>query len=174
MKKVQSLPREISLVDDELRIDPLRELESFRYDLVTLENIVLTPPEAERKRFGITLFAGGEDEGMLVLFRPESGTICVGNSEAPFAVADLPGGENIDLRVFIDKYLVEVFVKGRQALLSTYVDHLESTALEAYLYGIAERVPPMTIRKVEIWRLNPANQGFLEARENRIWAPDIE
>ena len=35
-------------------------------------------------------------------------------------------------------------------------------------------VTPMTIRKVEIWKLNPTNQGFLEARENRIWAPDIE
>ena len=205
MKKVQSLPRELSLADGELRMNPLRELESLRYDPVSLENIVLAPPEgagtgkrylttkladldgdgfelrisidrreAERKRFGFTLFAGSEGEGMLVLFRPESGTICVGDSEAPFAVADLPGGENIDLRVFIDKYLVEVFVNSRQALLSTYMDHHESTALEAYLYGIAERVPPMTIRKIEIWRLNPTNQGFLEARENRIWAPDIE
>ncbi len=204
-KKVQSLPRELSLVDGELRTKPIREIESLRYDSIKLENIALAPPvgsgtgkrylitkladldgdafelrisvdrkEAERKRFGFRLFAGGTGEGLLILFRPESGTVCLGNNEAPFALADLPEEENIDLRVFIDKYLVEVFVNDRVSLVSVYLDHLEGIALEAYLYGIAERVPPMTIRKLESWRVNPTNEGFLEARENRIWAPDTE
>ena len=30
------------------------------------------------------------------------------------------------------------------------------------------------LRSIEIWKLKPTNQGFLEARESRIWAPDIE
>ena len=33
---------------------------------------------------------------------------------------------------------------------------------------------PAKIRKVEIWKLEPANQGFLEARENRIWEPSTQ
>jgi len=114
-KTVQSLPRELSLGEDGgLRIHPLRELESLRYDAVTLNDIVVnasgedSPPiaeldgdsfeirisierrEAERKRLGFHLFAGEESEGLPVLIRPESGTICVGEVEAPFAVSDLP------------------------------------------------------------------------------------
>ena len=201
-KKVQSLPREIGLVDEEVRINPLRELDTLRYDPSTLESIKLAAPEgatgkryaiarltdldgdayelrisvdrkdAERRRFGFLLFAGDESEGLPLLFRPEAGTICLGESEAPFAVADLPDEENIDLRIYIDKYLVEVFVNGRQALLSTHMNYTDGTTLKAYLYGIAARVQPMTIRNIEIWRLKPTNQGFFEARDNRVWAPE--
>jgi sucrose-6-phosphate hydrolase SacC (GH32 family) len=37
----------------------------------------------------------------------------VGTAESPFAVADSPEGENVELRIFIDKYLVEVFANDR-------------------------------------------------------------
>ncbi|MCX6895438.1 MAG: hypothetical protein NTZ16_08090, partial [Verrucomicrobia bacterium] len=30
---------------------------------------------------------------------------------------------------------------------------------------------PTTIKKLEIWKLKPANQGFCEAQTNRIWEP---
>ncbi len=132
--------------------------------------------EAERKRFGFLLFATDNDadidttgaynaEGLPVLIRPESGTICVGETEAPFAVAQLPEGEDIELRIFIDKYLVEVFVNGRQAALSVYMGYRDGgNTLKGYLSP--RRGAPMTIRKVEIWKLSPTNQGFLTgARE---------
>ena len=49
-KSVQSLPRELSLADDgTLRINPLRELESLRYDSVAIDNLVVAPSEAESK-----------------------------------------------------------------------------------------------------------------------------
>jgi hypothetical protein len=31
---------------------------------------------------------------------------------------------------------------------------------------------PTTIRKLEIWKLHPTNQGFREAQNNPIWEPD--
>ena len=202
MKTVQSLPRELSLGGDgALRIEPLRELESLRYDPLTLNDVVLTPPaegyhtsamiasvdgdafevrivvdraEADRKRFGIQLFADDGNEGLQIMIRPETGTLCVGETEAPFAVADLPEGEDVELRVFIDKYLVEVFANGRQAALCAYMAYRDNgNELRAYLFGRRQDTPPIEIRSVEIWKLRPTNQGFLEARENRIWAPDI-
>jgi len=33
---------------------------------------------------------------------------------------------------------------------------------------------PTKIRRIAIWKLRPTNQGFLEARESRIWAPEID
>ena len=198
-KTAQSLPRELSLGEDGgLRIDPLCELESLRYDAVTLEDIVVKSPdeyaqplaeldgdsfelrisiersEAERRRLGFHLFAGKDSDGLPVVIRPEAGTICVGDAEAPFAVADLPDGEDLDLRIFIDKYLVEVFVNGRQALLTSYMGYRDSgTALKAYRFHRWNTVSTK-IRKIEIWKLKPTNEGFLEARESRNWAPDTQ
>ncbi len=209
LKSVQSLPRELSLfADGTLRIEPLRELETLRYDAVTLHDVVVPPlgtrpaagqpsyartsiaepggdafevrisvdrAEAERHRFGLLLFADDDHEGLPVLLRPETGTICAGATEAPFAVADLPPGEDLELRIFVDKYLVEVFVNGRQALLTVFTAYRDAgSELRAYLFGSRGRTPPLTLRTVEIWKLRPTNQGFFEARASRIWEPHTE
>ena len=203
-KTVQSLPRELSLGEDgSLRIDPLRELESLRHDPITLRDVAIGPPaegsrtlsneqhiadldtdafeirismdrvEAERNRFGFRLFAGGNSEGLLVLMRPETGTICIGDTEAPFAVADLPKGEDVEMRIFVDKYLVEVFLNGRQAALNACMAYRDGgIALQGYAFRRA--APPTRIRSIEIWKLKSMNQGFFEARESRIWAPDTD
>jgi len=205
-KTVQSLPRELSLAaDGSLRIEPLRELESLRYDGVTLTDLVVGAPgedgaisradhladiagdsfeiavhidraEADRKRFGFLLYAGEDNEGLPVIVRPESGTISVGETEAPFAVDDLPPGEDVELRIFADKYLVEVFVNGRQAALTAYMDYRKGAELKGYVFpGIFPGDQNQTaIRRLEIWKLKPTNEGFFEARESRIWAPDIQ
>ena len=38
-----------------------------------------------------------------------------------------------------------------------------------YSFGV-----PTTIRNLELWKLRPTNQGWLEARRNRIWQPETE
>lgn len=198
-KTIQSLPRELSLDDNgRLRIQPLRELKSLRYDARIIENIVSRPSEknsphiadlkgnsfeicihikrceAERRRLGVILFNGGGTEGFPVLICPESKTICAGDTEAPFAVAGLPAGENVELRIFIDKYLIEVFVNGRQAVVNSFMDYQNTgTALKMYCFHGRKNIPAK-IEKVEIWKLKPTNQGFLEAQNNRIWEPNIE
>ena len=204
LKTVQSLPRELSLDEEgSLRILPLRELESLRYDATILDNVEVPSPQADRgtessgahttelpgdsceiritvdrsqaeqRRFGFELFAGGKREGLLVILRPETGTICVGETEAPFSVGDLPEGQNLDLRIYIDKYLVEVFANGRQAALAAHMAYRDGgTGLK--LHAFRQDPNPITIRKIEIWKLKPTNQGFLEARQNRVWAPDVD
>lgn len=189
--------------DGSLRIEPLRELASLRREPVTVRDVTITPDvrrgaphytsapiadldgdafelrvtvdraQAERKRFGVRLFADDRDAGLLVLLRPETGTLCVGDTEAPFAVAELPAGEDVELRIFVDKYLVEVFANGRQAALSAFMGYRDGGAqVRAYLFGGGDKVAPTTFRSVELWKLAPTNRGFFEARENRIWQPD--
>jgi sucrose-6-phosphate hydrolase SacC (GH32 family) len=197
-RTIQSLPRELSLAQDgSLCMRPLRELETLRYDPITLNDLKITPPdrphsstatqriadlsgdafevrikvdraEASRKRLGFQLFAGEQHDGLPITIHPETGTLRVGTAEAPFAVADLAPGEDVELRIFIDKYLVEVFANGRQAVVAAHLRYRAANGLNAYTFGA-----PTTIKRVEIWRLKSANQGFLEARQTRIWEPEI-
>ena len=204
LKSIQSLPRELSLhVDGSLNIQPLRELETLRHDEQIFNNLEVAASDnwripaddrhiadietdafevrvsmeraaADRRRFGFRLFAGENSEGLLVLIRPETGTVCIGETEAPFSVANLPDGEDLDLRIFVDKYLVEVFINGRQAALTAHMTYKdEGKSLKVYgFFGRDNN--PVRIKKLEIWKLKPTNQGFFEAKDNRIWAPDID
>ena len=209
LKSIQSLPRELSLAaDGSLRIRPLREVETLRYDKVTLAAITATPPEqlhsstafqpiasldgdayeiritvdraeVQRKRFGFQLFAdanqtmkgrqGGVNRGILIMIHPEYSTLRLGTTEAPFAVTDLDEGEDLELRIFIDKYLVEVFANDRQAVLTAHMDYKAASSFNLCTYGGAT-----TVKQVEIWRLRSTNQGFFAARESRVWEPMAE
>ena len=84
-------------------------------------------------------------------------------------IADLPAGEDVELRIFVDKYLVEVFANDRQAMIAAHMDYLGKPSLDGYTFGA-----PITIKKLEIWKLKPTNQGFREAQKNRIWEPDTK
>ena len=201
-KTIQSLPRELSLGDDgNLRIQPLRELESLRYDLIVLTDIQLNEmasepradrlpagktiaevdrdgmeirvtvarDQAERKRFGFMLFADGKGGGLPIVFRPETGALRVGSSEAPFSVADLPAGEELDLQIYIDRFVVEVFVNGRQAMVAAHLDDTGGASINAFTAGA-----PTTIKKVEMWKIRPTNAGFLAAQKNRVWEPETK
>ena len=202
VQTLQSLPRELELpADGILRIKPLRELESLRYNaqkwgpiqigdvsahalphggqtrkrVTQLEGealelrITLSRMQADRKLFGLVLFADAPDDGLPIVLRPDTGTLRVGNTEAPFAVADLPAGEDLELRVFIDKYIVEVFANNRQALFASHPGYGGKSGLDFFTIGA-----PTTISALEIWQLRATNQGFYEARDNRIWEPLAE
>jgi len=203
-KTIQSLPRELSLpADGVLRISPLRELESLRYDPFTLCNVTIAHPiteyrdpvpppagpfrqrlaeldgdalelriviaraQAMRKLFGFTLFADDRSAGLSIMLRPETGTLRVGTTEAPFAVSNLPADEDVELRIFIDKYLVEIFANDRQALLAAHLVTTDKLGLDAFTVGA-----PTTIKRLDIWKLRPTNQGFLDAQESCVWQPD--
>jgi sucrose-6-phosphate hydrolase SacC (GH32 family) len=202
LQSLQSLPRELSLpADGVLRIKPLRELETLRYNPVTLNaiavddvaahvlptggnrrqrvadlggdavelRITVARDQAARKLFGLVLFADDADGGLPIILRPDTGTLRVGTTDAPFAVADLPPGEDLDLRVFVDNYVVEVFANDRQAVFATYPDYRGKTGVDAFMVGA-----PTTIKTLAMWQLKPTNQGFLEAQKNRIWEPDTQ
>ena len=144
------------------QLQRLAELDGDSLEL----RITIDRRQAERKLFGFVLFADGKGNGLPVLLRPENGTIRVGTTEAPFSLADLAADEEVEIRIFIDKYLVEVFVNGRQGLLAAYPDHGAHCGLDAFTLG-----EPTLLKKVEIWKLRPTNDGFREAQKSRIWEP---
>ena len=197
-KSIQSLPRELSLADDgTLCIQPLRELTSLRENPTTKTDITITPSprmngghatthindlpeaceisitvlrrEARRKRFGFQLFADDKNPGIPVIIKPETGTLRLGDKESPFSVDMLPTGEDVELRIFVDKYLIEVFINNRQAMIATHMDWQDSKGLRAYSFGA-----PTSIKEVTIWPLHATNEGYLEAQKNLIWEPDTK
>ena len=131
--------------------------------------ITIARGEAARKLFGFTLFSDRKGGGLSIMLRPETGTLRVGATEAPFAVADLPAGEDVELRIFVDKYLVEVFANDRQAVLAAHLDYRDKRGLDAFTVGAST-----TLKRVEIWELKPTNQGFFEAQKSRIWQPETK
>ena len=105
---------------------------------------------------------------MPLILHPETGNCRIGTTEVPFSVADLAEDEDLVLRIFIDKFLVELFASDRQAAVAVHMDSGVANGLYVYSFGA-----PTTIRTVEIWRLDPTNQGFHEARQRPLWEPDI-
>lgn len=128
--------------------------------------IVIPRNQAMRKLFGFALFGDGEGGGLPIIFRPETGTLRVGATEAPFAVAELSEDEDVELRIFVDSYLVEVFVSDRQALVSVHMDSTGELGLDAFSVG-----SETTISRLDVWKMKPTNQGFHDAQSNRIWEP---
>jgi sucrose-6-phosphate hydrolase SacC (GH32 family) len=134
---IQSLPRELELPEGGvLRIRPLRELESLRYDRKQEEGIAVKSdavhrlkeiggdalelevtfqsPTAKESGLDVLCDKNGEN-GVRVAYLPASKTLRVGTVNAPF---DLKQGEDLALRVFVDKNLVEVFANDRQAAVA--------------------------------------------------------
>ncbi|GIX07827.1 MAG: hypothetical protein KatS3mg115_2230 [Candidatus Poribacteria bacterium] len=93
---------------------PIVELEGEALEV----RVTVAREEALRRRFGFELSVGGDRRGIPILLCPENGVLRVGTAEAPFAVAALPEGEDLTLRLFLDRYLVEVFASDRQALVA--------------------------------------------------------
>ena len=79
------------------------------------------------------------------------------------------------------------FLDGQRNLYGTHPRHISGGVLvhlsgmmgmvhAHYVEGMLTREGWVgygtTIHKLEIWRLRPTNQGFLEAQNKRIWEPD--
>ncbi len=130
---IQSLPRELSLPKDGvLRIEPLRELKTLRGhethqgpvhvkrdshqvletisgDTVEL-NVTIKPTEATE--YGVRVFCDAAGQGFPITVKRESRVLAMGDIEPPFA---LEPNEDLTLRIFLDRGMVEVFANGRQA-----------------------------------------------------------
>ena len=171
---VQSLPRELELpADGVLRIRPLRELSGLRCDerqeagvvvkaggrhqlkgvagdAYELELHVASPSARE---FGIDVLCDGKGgRGLRVAVDRENKVLRVGRVSAPFELKD---GEELILRVFVDKNLVEVFANDRQAAVSAVEDWAPGNT-GACLFSEGGEV---MVRKATTWRMNTTYDG---------------
>jgi beta-fructofuranosidase len=134
---IQSLPRELSLSDEgTLLIKPLRELKKLRMDEKRIQDltvqsdttqllkgiagdtmeleIVLEAPAA--REFGIKVLCDEEgNNGFTIASGKGRKNLSVGYIKPPF---ELKEGEDLTLRIFIDKSMIEVFANDRQAAVA--------------------------------------------------------
>ena len=164
---VQALPRELELPKDGvLRIRPLRELQKLRYgeqswteltvndgtdyaldrvtgDALELEITFAAPLPEE---CGLHLLGDADGEaGMNVIAGASRTTLQVGDVPAPFALAD---NEDLTLRVFIDKNLVEVFANDRQAAAFAHKEIRENPNLRVFAKG-----GDAVIKSIKAWKM---------------------
>jgi len=136
-KGVQSLPRELELPEDGiLRIKPLRELESLRYEKQSRENIAVKTDtdlvlkkikgdhlelkavvkETGKKNFGVAVLCDDQGKaGVRINVNRTKNMLEVGTEKAPFK---LKKAQPLTLRVFVDGTIVEVFANDIQAVIA--------------------------------------------------------
>jgi beta-fructofuranosidase len=161
------LPRELELPEDGvLRVRPLRELEKLRYDQTVQENIIIDTENSYHlegtkgdavelmvsfdaplpKEFGINLM--GDDKSINRL-RITAGshrtTLGIESINPPFKLKE---DEDLTLRIFIDKNLVEIFANDRQAaavaLKNIQKDHDIS---------LFTKDRPVTVKEIKTWKM---------------------
>jgi beta-fructofuranosidase len=170
---VQSLPRELELpADGVLRIRPLRELAGLRYDGTSRENVVvrdgarlaIDEASGDALELEVTIAAPVPGEVGLILLGDERGeggmrivagagrkTLGVGTTEAPFELDD---GEDLTLRAFIDKNLVEVFANDRQAAVFAVRSPRAAPNVSLYAQG-----GDAAVRCIKTWRMRTIYQA---------------
>ena len=147
---IQSLPRELSLpADGVLRIKPLWELEKLRYDEKTEDNIIVksnsshmlkdisgdtiemnvTIKPASAKEYGVSVFCDKNGKGFPVTIKPERRILSMGDIKSPFK---LKKDENLNLRIFLDKGMIEVFVNDRQAAVYMQQHEKENVGISLF------------------------------------------
>lgn len=171
---VQSLPRELELPSDGiLRIKPLKELESLRYNPITRENILVRKDQIlpfekfdgnayELKikmvsplpeEFGVEMLADKTGNNpMKITINKGKGHVLLGNNIVPFQLSD---NEDLILRVFIDKDLVEVFFNDRQA--AAFRHKIREDLNITFFTKDAD----LKIRNMNIWKMNSIYEGNL-------------
>lgn len=164
---ILSLPRELSLpADGILRIRPIKELEQLRYSPVTEQSFVVksgTPHRLERisgdtieikiniqqrdaQRYGVRLFADKENgKGLDLIVEPAKKTIQLGSTTAPF---ELKSGEDIQLRIFVDRRTVEIFANDRQSIVKQHDYEPEDTGVCLFCYG-----GDMEVKEIHGWKM---------------------
>ena len=173
---VQSLPRELELpADGVLRIRPLRELEKLRHSEKREKAIAVKGGGAHKleavagdayelelqfespsaKEFGIDLLCDENGEkGLRVTVIAEKKILRVGTVNAPFELRD---GEDLTLRIFVDKNLVEVFANDRQAAMNALKNHaLQNTGAQLFAEG-----GDVKLREVTSWKMKTTYGGNL-------------
>ena len=169
---IQALPRELELPDDGvLRIKPLRELETLRYNKVAKQNITVTKGQnyklegitgdavelkvtfsaPESKSFGLRLLGDENNQNALhITAGSDQKKIRIGKIEPPFELKD---GEDLTLRVFIDKKLVEVFINDRQAAVVSHKYLSKDINVSIFTNDAPVKVKEITAWKMaSIWK----------------------
>ena len=108
--------------------------------------IVLDAPSA--KEFGIKVLCDkGWQQGLHHCFRQGEKTLTVDYINPPF---ELKEGEDLTLRIFIDKNLIEVFANDRQAAVGWHDYDPQDLHVSLFSKG-----GDLKVKKVSAWKMKP-------------------
>jgi len=125
-------------------------------------NVTIKPTEA--KDYGVKVFCDKDNQnGMEIFYSADEKTISIGDgneetkpygSSQPYGVApfELQAGEDLNLRIFIDRALVEVFINERQAVVQSQLHKPEDVGICLYSRGGDIKA------NVTGWKMAAANQ----------------
>jgi len=164
---IQCLPRELSLTaDGELRVKPLRELQQLRYDAQSLSNLTIPASTIHRlnqiegdalelrivfqpgsvAQFQVQVYCDRDGRnGFPITFEPAAKRLTMGETKIPFAWEP---AEDVELRVFLDKSIIEVFANDRVAALAPHRYKPSDLGVSLWSEGGSVRV-----KQVESWKL---------------------
>ncbi len=168
---IQSLPRELSLPDDGvLRIKPLKELESLRYDEKKVTDITVRSGENQllseisgdtlelditirpttATSYGVSVFCDKDGNGFPITIHPQRKVLTIGSIAPPF---ELASDEETRLRIFLDKSMVEVFVNDRQAAVFSSPHDKANAGIRLFSEGDAINAD------VRAWKMKSIYEG---------------
>jgi sucrose-6-phosphate hydrolase SacC (GH32 family) len=164
---IQSLPRELSLGDDGmLVIKPLSELAQLRANPRVMEDVTMKSGEVHLLKdmagdtvelevvfdkpqvteFGLRILADESGKnGFKIAYRADRKTMTLDYVEPPF---ELKPGEDLRLRIFIDKGMIEVFANDRQAAVAWHDYEPENQHVALYSNG-----GDIKVRKITCWSM---------------------
>ena len=170
---IQSLPRELSLpADGVLRIKPLSELETLRCDQKSESGFAVKSGEVrplkeifgdtieikatfaptKAKRFGVHVYCDKNGAaGFSMMIEPEAKTLTLGGMKVPF---ELTADEDLTLRVFLDKSMIEVFANDRQAAVASH-----SYAPENLGVSLVSEGGDVMVKEVKGWKMKSIHAG---------------
>jgi len=93
--------------------------------------------------FGINLLP---DDQLKIIAGAGRETLTIGTIDPPFKLAE---GEDLTLRIFIDKNIVEVFANDRQAVVYTHEDLAEDLEISMFNNG-----DDLVVKDLKIWKIN--------------------
>ncbi len=164
-----SLPRVLSLsADNSLRMQPLPELKSLRNNHIHVENVRLVPdslyfmPEAKSNTFELLVeFEPGNSEGIAInvlqspdgknkttiFYDAQNLRLSSGDYSGTFQL--LPDEPVLQLHIFVDKSVIEVFANQRECLTVRRYPDSADKIVSFFCNG-----RPARIRRADFWEMN--------------------
>jgi beta-fructofuranosidase len=104
-------------------------LKDISGDTVEL-SVTIKPTSA--KEYGVSVFCDKDGKGFPITIKPESKVMAMGEIKPPF---ELKKGEDLNLRIFLDKGMVEVFVNDRQGFVYMQQHDKENVGISLFSKG---------------------------------------
>ena len=116
------------------------------------EGIQATFGPTKAKRFGVQVYCDKDGaNGFSIMVEPQAKALTLGGMKVPF---ELKGDEDLALRVFLDKNVIEVFANDRQAAVAAHKYAPENLGVSLVSSG-----GDVMVKEVKGWKMKSIYAG---------------